>query len=75
MVALIDLCAPNGPSHDIGRAPVEEAIKTAVVLDQPSIGEAVKDHGSSDGLVGPSIQVLSPPEGVDLVEVSSDLFA
>ena len=51
----VALCAPDGPGRDIGRAPVEEATKTAAVLDRPSIGEAVKTSGGNGGLVGPSI--------------------
>jgi hypothetical protein len=37
------------------QAPVGDAAKTAVVLDKPSIGKAVKTHGGSDGSVGSSI--------------------
>jgi hypothetical protein len=70
---LIAPCAPDGPDHDAGRALVEKVTKAAVVLDQPSIGKAVKTSGGSGGSDGPSIQVLGPPEGVDMIEVSSDL--
>ncbi|XP_066374560.1 uncharacterized protein [Miscanthus floridulus] len=52
---LIAPCAPDGPSHDVGRAPAEEATKTAVVPDQPNISKVVKTSGGSDGSAGPSI--------------------
>jgi hypothetical protein len=55
VATLMTPCAPNGPGHDIGRAPVEEAAKTAMVLDRPSIGKAVMTLGDSDGLASPSI--------------------
>jgi hypothetical protein len=40
---LIAPCAPDGPGHEAGRVPVEEATKTAVVLDRPSIGKVSSD--------------------------------
>jgi hypothetical protein len=52
---LIAPYAPDGPDRDTGRAPVEEVTKATVVLDQPSIGKAVKTSGGSGGLDGPSI--------------------
>ncbi|XP_066323931.1 uncharacterized protein [Miscanthus floridulus] len=52
---LIAPCAPDGPSRDAGRAPIEEATKAAAVLDQPSIGKVVKTSSDSGGLAGPSI--------------------
>ncbi|XP_066341455.1 uncharacterized protein [Miscanthus floridulus] len=52
---LIAPCAPDGPGHDARRASVEEATKTAAVLDQPSIGKAIKTSGDSGGSAGPSI--------------------
>ena len=55
VAALFAPCAPNSPSYDVGRAPVEEASKTAAVLDRPSIGKAVKTSGGSGGSAGPSI--------------------
>ena len=55
VATLIAPCAPDGPSRDVGRVPAEEATKTAAVLDQPSIGKAVKTSGSSNGSSGPSI--------------------
>ena len=70
---LITPCAPDGPSHDAGRASAEGVAKAAAVLDRPSIGEVAKTPSGSDGLTGPSIQELVPLEGVDPIEVSSDL--
>ena len=70
---LIVPCAPDSLCHDTGREPVKEAAKAVAVLDQPSIGKATKVHGCNDGSAGPSIQALSPPEGVDLIKVSFDL--
>jgi hypothetical protein len=52
---------------------VEGAAKAAAMLNRPSIGEAAKTPSSSDGLANPSIQVLSPPEGVNPIEMSFDL--
>jgi hypothetical protein len=52
---LIAPCALNGPGHDTRRAPTKEATKVVVVLDQPSIGEATKVLGGSNGSGGPSI--------------------
>ena len=52
---------------------MEGATKAVAVLDRPSISEATKTPGGSSGLIGPSIQVLSPLEGVDSIEVSFDL--
>jgi hypothetical protein len=52
---------------------MKEAAKAAAVLDQPGISEVAKTSGSNDGSVGPSIQALGPPKGVDLIQVSSDL--
>ena len=52
------LIAPYGlisSSHDAGRAPVEEATKATVVLDQPSIDEVDKAPGGSGGSASPSI--------------------
>ncbi|XP_066351397.1 uncharacterized protein [Miscanthus floridulus] len=72
-VALVAPYAPNGPDHNARRAPVEEATKMAAVLDQPSIGKAVKTSSGRGGLAGPSIEVLGSLEGADLIEVSSDL--
>jgi len=48
-------CAPDGPSHDAGRASVQEASKTVVVLDRLSIDKAFKTSSGSGGSVGPSI--------------------
>ena len=70
---LVTPCAPDGPNHDVGRALVEEAAKVAAVLDRPSIDKADKVPSSGGGLAGPSIQALGPLEGVDPIEVSSDL--
>jgi len=53
--ALVTPYDPDGSSRDIGRAPAEEATKTAVVLDPLSIGEANTITGESGGLAGPSI--------------------
>ena len=73
VTALVITCAPDGPGHNTGRAPAEEASKMAAVLDRPSIGKAVKTPGDSGGLAGPSIQALSSLEGADPIELSSDL--
>ncbi|XP_066361145.1 uncharacterized protein [Miscanthus floridulus] len=54
-VTLVTPCAPDNPNRDVGRVLVEEATKTTMVLDQPSIGQAVKTFGGWDGLTGPSI--------------------
>jgi hypothetical protein len=62
--ALIAPCAPNTPGHDVGRALVEEATKTAAVLDRPSIGKAVKAFGCSGGSVGPPSRCLAPQKGL-----------
>jgi hypothetical protein len=53
--ALIAPCASDGPGHDAGRAPMEEATKVAAVLDQPSIDKAVKTSSGSGGSAGPSV--------------------
>ena len=47
--------APDGPSRNTGRAPAEEATKTAAVLDQLKIGKAVKTSSGSAGSAGTSI--------------------
>jgi hypothetical protein len=52
---LITPCAPNGPSHDIGRTLAEEATKMVVVLDLPSIGKAVKTSSGSGRSTSPHI--------------------
>ena len=52
---------------------MKEVAKAAMALDQPSTGEVAKAPSCSDGSAGPSIQVLGPLEGVDLIEVSSNL--
>ena len=72
-VMLIAPYDPDGSSHDIGRAPAEEAAKAAAVLDRPSIDEANKVPGSSGGSTGTSIQALGPSEGVAPIEVSSNV--
>jgi hypothetical protein len=71
--ALIAPCAPNGPGCDTRRAPTKEAAKAVAVLGQPGIGEVAKVPGGSDGSAGPLHLGARPPEGVDLIEVSSDL--
>ena len=43
------------------------------MLDRPSIGEVDKVPGGSGVSAGPSIYALGPPEGVDPIEVSSNL--
>ena len=55
------------------RAPTKEAAKAAAMPNQSGVGEATRTLGVSDGLAGPSIQVLSPPDRVDPIEVSSNL--
>ena len=55
VATLIAPCALDGPSHDVGRAPTEEASKTAMVLDRPSIGKVVKTSGSSGDSASPTI--------------------
>jgi hypothetical protein len=52
---------------------VKEAAKAAAIPGHLGVNEAAKISGSSDGSAGPSIQVLSPTEGVDPIEVSFDL--
>ena len=52
---LITPCAPDGPSHDAGRASAEGVAKAAAVLDRPSIGEVPKASGGSGGSASPSI--------------------
>ena len=42
-------------------------------LNQPSTSEAPDATSDSDGMAGPAIQALGPPEGADPIEVSSDL--
>ena len=64
---------PDGSSHDTERALVEEATKAVAMLDRSSIGEAARALGGSNGSASPSIQALSPPKGVDPIEVSSNL--
>jgi hypothetical protein len=54
-VTLIAPCAPDGPSHDAERAPVEEAAKAAMTFGQPSISEAANAPGGSGGSAGPSV--------------------
>ena len=73
VATLIMPCAPNGPGHDTKRASTKEAAKATAVLDQPSISETAKVPSGSYGSAGPSIQALSPLEGVDPIEVSSNL--
>ena len=65
--------APDGPSRDAGRAPVEEATKMTAVLDRPSISKALKTSGCSCGSAGSSIQALGSAEGADRIKVSSNL--
>ena len=60
VATLITPYAPNGPGHDVGRAPVKEATKAATVLDQPSIGEATDGPSGSDGLAGPPSRRSAP---------------
>jgi hypothetical protein len=55
VAVLVTPCAPDSPRRETGRAPMEEATKTAAVLSQPSIGKTVKTFGGSDGSVSPSI--------------------
>jgi hypothetical protein len=71
--ALIIPCAPDGSGHDTKGALVEEATKTAAVLDRLSIGEASKAYRGSGSSASPFIQALSPLEGTDPIEVSFDL--
>ena len=52
---LVSPCAPDVHGHDAKRAPAEEASKTAVVLDRPSICKVVKTSSGSGGSAGPSI--------------------
>ena len=52
---------------------MKEAAKVAAVLNQLSIDKSVKTSSGNGGLAGPSIQVLGPLEGVDPIEVSSNL--
>ena len=71
--ALVAPCAPDGPGCDKGRVPVEEAAKAVAMLNQPSIGKAVKTSGGHNGSTSPSIRALGPLEGVDPIQVSFDL--
>jgi hypothetical protein len=64
--ALVAPCASDSPGHDAGRASMEEATKAAAVPDQPSID-------GSGGSTGPFVQALGHAEGVDPIEVSSDI--
>ncbi|XP_066361182.1 uncharacterized protein [Miscanthus floridulus] len=59
-VTLVTPGAPNRPSHDVGRALVEEATKTAAVLDRPSIGEAVKTSSDGGGRLTPLSRRSTP---------------
>jgi hypothetical protein len=52
---LIAPYAPNGPGHNAGRAPMEEATKAAVVFDQLSISKVVKTSSGRGGSASPSI--------------------
>jgi hypothetical protein len=70
---LVIPCNPVSFGRDAGKDVAEESTKAAALLARPSTGEADKTPGGSDGSAGPSIQVLNPPEGVDPLEVSSDL--
>jgi hypothetical protein len=45
----------DGPDCNTGRALAEEAAKTVIVLDRPSIGKAVKTSSGSGGSASPSI--------------------
>ncbi|XP_066373583.1 uncharacterized protein [Miscanthus floridulus] len=71
--ALVAPYAPDGPGHDKGRVPMEEAAKAMAMLNQPSIGKAVKTSGSRNGSTSPSIRALGPLEGVDPIQVSFNL--
>ena len=73
VAALVAPYAPDGPDHNVGRALVEEATKMVAVLDQPSIGKAVKTSSDSGGSASPSIEELSSLEGANPIEMSSDL--
>ena len=73
VVALVAPSAPDGPSCDTRRVPMEEVTKTTAVLDRSTIGEADKTSGGSGGSAGPSILALSAPEGADPIKVSFDL--
>ena len=64
VAVLITPCAPDGPGRDIGRAPTKGVAKAAAELDQPSISEAAKVPGGSDGLASPSNQALGPQKGL-----------
>jgi hypothetical protein len=70
---LVAPCTPDSPGHNTRRAPVEEAAKMVVVLDQSSIGKVVKTSGGNASLAGPSIQALGSLEGASPIKVSSDL--
>jgi hypothetical protein len=70
---LVAPCDPISFGRDAGKDLAEESTKAAALLARPSTSEADKTPGGSDGSVDPSIQVLTPPEGVDPIEVSSDL--
>jgi hypothetical protein len=59
--------APGGLGRDTGRAPTEEATKTAAMLDRLSIDKAIKTSGGSGGSASLSIQVLGSPEWADLI--------
>ena len=52
---------------------MEEASKTAVVVDRPSIGKAVNTSSYSGGSACPSIHVLGTLEVADPIKVSFDL--
>jgi hypothetical protein len=52
---------------------VEEVAKAVAMLDRSGIGEVDKVTGSSGGPASPSINALTPLEGVDSIEVNSDL--
>ena len=64
VTTLVIPCAPDGPAHDVGRAPAEGVAKAAAVLDQSSIDKMAKTSGDSGGMAGPSIQALSPQKGL-----------
>ena len=61
VTTLVIPCAPDGPSHDAGRALMEGAAEAAAVLDRPSIGGVAMTPSGSGGSAGPSIWALGPP--------------
>jgi hypothetical protein len=70
---LITPYAPDIPGHDAGRVSAEEVAKTAWCSTDRASARQSRPLGQWWLDAGPSIQALGSPEGVDPIEVTSNL--